>query len=34
MSKLNKSDWQVILKVIIAIATAIFGAIGTKEVAD
>lgn len=31
MSKINRSDWQVILKVIIAIATTLFGALGAKE---
>ncbi len=34
MSKLNRNDWQVILKVIIAIATTIFGAIGAKEIVE
>lgn len=34
MSKLNRNDWQVILKVIIAIATTIFGAMGAKEIVE
>ncbi len=34
MSKINRNDWQVILKVIIAIATTLFGALGAKEAAD
>lgn len=31
MSKLNATDWRVIVKVIIAIATAILGAIGVEQ---
>lgn len=34
MRKINRNDWQVILKVIIAIATTLFGALGAKEAAD
>ncbi len=34
MSKLNRNDWQVILKLIIAVATTIFGALGAKEIAE
>ena len=34
MSKINRNDWQVILKVIIAIATTLFGALGAREAAD
>lgn len=32
MSKLNITDWRVIVKVIIAVATALLGAIGAQEV--
>lgn len=31
MTKINRTDWQVILKVIIAIATTLFGVLGTKD---
>ena len=31
MSKLNATDWRVIVKVIIAIATAILGALGVEQ---
>jgi len=31
MSKFNSSDWRVIIKVIIAIATTILGAIGAGK---
>ena len=31
MTKLNSTDWKVIIKVIIAIATTILGAIGAGQ---
>lgn len=31
MSKFNNSDWKVIIKVIIAIATTILGALGAGQ---
>lgn len=31
MSKFNASDWKVILKIIIAIATTILGAFGAQQ---
>jgi hypothetical protein len=34
MSKINTSDWRAIVKVIIAIATAILSALGAGEIAD
>ena len=34
MSKLNSSDWKVIIKVIIAIATTILGAMGAGQMGD
>ena len=34
MSKFSKADWRVIIKVIIAIATTILGAIGAGQVGD
>ncbi len=34
MSKINISDWKVIVKVIIAIATTLLGALGAQEVGD
>lgn len=34
MSKLNATDWRVIIKVIIAIATTILGALGVEQGMD
>lgn len=34
MSKLNVTDWRVIIKVIIAIATTILGALGAEELSN
>lgn len=34
MSKLNGSDWKVIFKIIIAIATTILGALGASTETD
>lgn len=31
MSKINVSDWRVIVKIIIAIATTLLGALGVQE---
>lgn len=31
MSKINVSDWRVIVKIVIAIATTLLGALGAQE---
>ncbi len=32
MSKINISDWKVIIKIIVAIASALLGVIGSQEI--
>jgi len=34
MSKISTSVWRVIIKIVMAVATTLLGALGAKEVAD